>query len=127
MILVVLLVIFAGLALLAFTGLWVFPRMAEKSHLSEMTLICLCGLFLLLSLATYAAWPVDCPFCHSGHVDSEGRCHTPGHFSVYWQDWDRKSEKDKSMFTGNPGHYKAATCPWCGHSGKMSRMAIWLD
>ena len=127
MILVVLLVIFAGLALLAFTGLWVFPRVAARLHLSQMALFALCGLFIFLSFSTYSAWQVECPFCHAGHVDSEGRCHTDGHFSVYWQDWDRMPEKDKSMFTGNPGHYRATTCLWCGHSGKMSRIAIWLD
>jgi hypothetical protein len=127
MILVVLLVIFVGIALLAFTGFWVFPRVAARLHLSEAKLMGLSGLFMVLCLSAYAGWRIDCPFCHSGHVDSEGRCHTSGHFSIYWQDWDRMSEKDKSMFTGNPGHYRAATCPWCGHSGKMSRMAIWLD
>ena len=127
MILVVLLVILAGLGLLSFAFLWMFPREAARLRLSEAKLVALCGLSIFLSLSIYAGWRVECPFCHAGHVDSEGRCHAAGHFGVFWEDWDRMSEKDKNMFTGNPGHYKAETCPWCGHSGKMSRMAIWLD
>jgi hypothetical protein len=120
-------VILAGLGLLSFAVLWIFPRVAARLRLSEAKLVALCGLFIFLCFSFYAGWRVECPFCHAGHVDSEGRCHTAGHFSVFCEDWDRMSEKDKNMFTGNPGHYKAETCPWCGHSGKMSRMAIWLD
>jgi hypothetical protein len=129
MILVVLLVFLAALSLLVFTVRWAFPRAAARLRLSEAKLAALCALFLLLSFSTYAGWRVECPFCHAGHVDAQGRCALGKQCGNYYTlpQWDQWPEKERSMWTGTPGHYRAGTCPWCGHTGKMSRIAIWLD
>jgi hypothetical protein len=132
MILVVLFVIIASLALVVL-GVWwlfgVFPRVAATLRLSEAKLAALCGFLMLLSFSTYAGWRVECPFCHAGHVDAQGRCALGQQCRNFYPhpQWAQMSDKERSEWTGDPGHYRAETCPWCGHSGKMSRIAIWLD
>ena len=114
MTLVVLLVIFAGLFLLAFTGLWVFPRVAARLRLSEDKLAALCVLFLLLCFFTYAGWRVECPFCHNSDANVKGACVKrlrDGHCTEDYGDV----------------HLNVSFCGWCRHTGKMSRIAIWMD
>lgn len=91
------------------------------------------GIILLLAgFVVYAGWEVECPFCHAGHVDSQGRCrliqqglHCGNYYTL--PDWPQMTEKERSEWTGNPGHYRFETCPWCRRTGKMSRIAIWMD
>jgi Zn finger protein HypA/HybF involved in hydrogenase expression len=114
MILVVLLVIFAGLALLAFTGIWVFPRLAARLHLSEMKLVALCGLFIFLSFSTYAAWQVECPYCHNSDANVKGQC--------------VKRQRDGSCGEDYyETHFNKSSCPWCRSAGFMTRIGAWLD
>jgi hypothetical protein len=135
MILVALFVMIGGVSLVVF-GLWwllrVFPRVAATLRLSETELVALVAVLMLLAFSTYAGWGVECPFCHAGHVDAQGRCGLVqqrlhcGNYYTHPQ-WQQMSEKERGEWTGDPGHYRAETCPWCGHTGKMSRIAIWLD
>src|SRR5436305_5937529 len=102
-------------------------RLSDNNRLKICVLTL--GAVVFLSFGTYAGWRVECPFCHAGHVDAEGRCTLGDRCRNYyslpqWNDWP---EKERSMWTGNPGHYRAKICPWCSHSGKMSRISIWLD
>jgi hypothetical protein len=90
------------------------------------------GGMLIVAFVVFACWRVECPFCHAGHVDSQGRCSLvlQGKYcSDYYThpQWAQMSEEERSEWTGDPGHYRAETCPWCGHTGKMSRIAIWKD
>ena len=132
MILLVLVVMIGSLALLVF-GLWwlsrVFPRVAAALRLSQPKLAAICAFLVIVSCSTYAGWRVECPFCHAGHVDANGRCALGtqcGNFYTH-PDWAQMSAQERSVWTGDPGHYKARSCPWCWHTGKMSRIAIWLD
>lgn len=135
MILVALFVMIGGVALVVL-GLWwllrIFPRIAATLRLSEAKLVALVAVLMLLSFSTYAGWRVECPFCHAGHVDAQGRCSLvlQGKYCSNYSpmpQWDQWTEKERSSWTGNPGHFRAETCWWCGHTGKMSRIAIWLD
>lgn len=132
MILVVLFVMVAGLALISL-GLWwllsSFPKVAAMLKMSRVALLALCSLIVLLAFSTFAGWRIVCPFCHAGQVDDQGRCNFGRQCSNFYShpQWDQMSEKERSMWTGEPGHYKAESCPWCGHTGKLSRIAIWLD
>ncbi len=135
MILVALSVMIGGVALLT-VGLWwllkVFPRIAAAVRLSEIQLAVGLGFLMLCTFCICAGWRVECPFCHAGHVDAQGHCRLVqqglhcGNFYTHPQ-WAQMSEKERSGWTGDPGHYRAETCPWCGHTGKMSRIAIWVD
>jgi hypothetical protein len=129
MILLVLLLIFCGLALFAFVAFRVFPRVATKLGIPEGFLAVLCLCFLFVGFAAYANSVVECPFCHAGRVDNEGRCRLGDGCSNYYSQpqWNQMSAKEQNQWTGNPGHHKAKSCPWCGRSGKMSRIAVWLD
>jgi hypothetical protein len=86
-------------------------------------------LCIFVTFSTYAGWQVECPFCHAGHVDAQGRCRLGNRCGNYYShpQWAQMSERERSEWTGDPGHYRAKTCPWCGHTGKMSRIAIWMD
>lgn len=129
MILLVLFSIFAGLSIFFFVAYWVFPRIAGRFGISQGILAAVCGVILLLSFSIYAGWQVECPFCHAGHVDVHGRCRLGDRCRNYYShpQWSQMPEKDRKEWTGDPGHWKAETCPWCGHTGKMSRIAIWKD
>ncbi len=105
-------------------------RLSDNARLKICALVS--GTILLLGFGTYACWRVECPFCHAGHVDAQGRCpllHQGQHCGNYYTlpQWDQWSDEERSMWTGNPGHYRAQTCPWCRHTGKMTRLDIWLD
>jgi hypothetical protein len=75
---------------------------------------------------------LECPFCHAGRVDAQGRCSlvlqgkSCSNYSPMPQ-WNQWTDKERSIYTGNPGHFRAQTCWWCGHTGRMSRIDIWLD
>src|SRR5262245_12375217 len=129
MILVVLMVMFAGVSLLAFAGLWIFPRLAARLRLSEGQLAAWCALFFVLCFSTYAGWRVGFAFCHARDVDTQGRCRLGDQCGKYYShpQWSQMSEKERSTWTGDPGHWKFETCPWCGATGTMSRVAIWKD
>jgi len=135
MILVALFVMIGGVALVI-VGLWwtsnIFTRVAAALHASELQMSLIAGVLMISGFCTYAGWRVECPFCHAGHVDSEGRCslvqqglHCGNYYGL--PQWDEMSEKERSEWTGNPGHYRAEKCPWCGQTGRMSRIAIWVD
>src|SRR5205809_4399098 len=84
---------------------------------------------LFLFLASYALWSVECPFCHAGHVDAAGRCSSGDDCRNFYSlpQWNQMSDKEKSLWTGNRGHYRATTCSWCSASGRMNRLSIWMD
>src|SRR5436305_9149079 len=98
-------------------------RLSDNNRLKICVLTL--GAVVFLSFGTYAGWRVECPFCHAGHVDAQGRCSLVlqgkycGNYYSHPQ-WSEMSDKERSEWTGDPGHYKAETCPWCGHTGKMS-------
>lgn len=105
-------------------------RLSDNDRLKVCVLIL--GAVWFLGFGTYGCWRVECPFCHAGHVDAQGRCSLvlQGKYcSNYYRhpQWSQMSAKERSKWTGDPGHYKAESCPWCGYTGKMSRIAIWLD
>jgi hypothetical protein len=129
MILLVLFLIFASLFLFFFITCWVFPRAATRLGISSGTFAAVCSFIMLLCFSVYAGWQVECPFCHAGHVDAQGRCRLGDQCREFrpHPQWSQMSEKERSGWTGDPGHWKAATCPWCRHTGKMSRIAIWKD
>ena len=102
------------------------------SRMSDRKRVVIFAIVLFFGFVAFAAWRVQCPFCHAGRVDAQGRCALVqqgahcGNFYTHPQ-WPQMSEKERGEWTGDPGHYRAETCPWCGHTGNMSRIAIWLD
>jgi hypothetical protein len=95
-------------------------------------LVAICTvLFLVLCVAAfvYLAQMVECPFCHAGNVDANGRCNLGDRCGNYqgFPQWSEWPEERRKVYTGNPGHFRAGTCWWCNGSGRMSRLDILLD
>jgi hypothetical protein len=103
-----------------------FGQLAQVTSVKLRFRPWLAGILLAASAFAYALWSVECPFCHAGNVDTEGRCRLGSACPNYYFH-DDLPEEEENKWTGNPGHYKAITCPWCSHTGKMSRWEIWLD
>jgi len=129
MILLVLVIIFVGLFLFGFIAFWILPRLAARLRIPEGLLATCFALFAFVVFLAYANNSVECPFCHAGQVDAQGHCRGGNQCPnfCHLSQWSKMSEKERNNWTGNPGHYKAETCPWCGHTGKMTRLAIWAD
>jgi len=96
-----------------------------KPHLIAVALI----LLVCVGATAFFCQPLECPFCHAGNVDAQGRCELGDRCGNYYefQGWAQWSECERSLYTGNPGHFRAGTCCWCNGSGRMTRLAIWLD
>lgn len=129
MILLVLLIIFVGAFVFGFTAFWVLPRLAARLRIPEGLLVTCFALFAFVAFLAYANNSVECPFCHAGNVDAQGRCRLGNQCPKFyhWTQWSEISDKERNTWTGNPGHYKAETCYWCGHTGKMTRWDVWVD
>ena len=106
--------------------MWLPHVRPALTRMSDNKRLAILGLLPFLGFAAYAVWPVECPFCHAGHVDAQGRCRLGNQCRNFYPhpDWAQMSEKERSKWTGDPGHWKAATCPWCGHTGIASRMTV---
>ena len=74
----------------------------------------------------WLVWPIECPVCHGGNVDAEGRCRL-GDDCPYYGDWERwwrdSSAPDLESVTGVPGHRLVSHCPMCGRDGTIR----WLE
>jgi len=72
---------------------------------------------------------VECPFCHAGKVDAQGRCELGDRCGNYYPfpQWDKWTQEERDVYTGNPGHFRAGTCWWCNGSDKMTKLAILMD
>jgi transposase-like protein len=73
-----------------------------------MTAVCIGALFALLAME------IECPYCHASDRNVNGMC-----------------VLQQKGFTCREGyheqHFNKVNCPWCGSSGRMSRLDAFLD
>jgi hypothetical protein len=129
MILLVLLIIFAGLFLLGFIAFWVLPRLSARLQMPEWLLVTCVALFMFVAFLAYVNSSVECPFCHAGNVDAQGLCRLGNRCPNFYHfpKWSTMSDKDRNNWTGNPGHHKAETCYRCSQTGRITRLDTWDD
>ena len=74
----------------------------------------------------WLVWTIECPVCHRGNVDAEGRCRL-GDDCPYYGDWDwwRDSRgPNLESITGVPGHRLMKHCHLCGRDGTIRRLDL---
>ena len=74
----------------------------------------------------WLVWPIECPVCHGGNVDAEGRC-SAGEACPYLTDkWTWCDNVDslgsRIPLTGSPGHVLMCFCSACKHRGTITRL-----
>ena len=77
-----------------------------------------------VALYFYMVGEVACPYCSTlsgaGFPDLEGK-------RVMWiKYWDDMTDEERSAFTGHPGVFMTEHCPYCGRSGRMRRIDIFM-
>ena len=77
-----------------------------------------------VALYFYMVGEVPCPYCSTlvGASFSE----LDGKRVMAIKYWDKMTEEEQSAFTGNPGVYVTEHCPYCGRSGWMRRIDIFM-
>jgi len=114
MILLVLLLIFAGLLLFFFVTCWVFPRLATRLGISEGSLAGACVVCGVVAFSVYIFLPIECPYCHNSNANVKGAC--------------VKRLRDGSCSEDYyESHYNLSSCPCCGSKGQTTRLAVFVD
>jgi hypothetical protein len=69
-------------------------------------------LVAMLAVAGGFGWLTECPVCHAGNVDPDGRCQL-GDECPYYADWmayPKCEQVPDDVYTGSPGHIRQLYC-----------------
>ena len=96
--------------------------MARRRTKIALGFIMVCAAVVVSYL--YMVGETECPYCYP--VRGAGLSDLAGKRIMTFPSWRYIPQEEQSGFTGNPGVYVTEHCPWCGRSGRIRRIDVFM-